>query len=240
MPRRCVVSLATDHGNYPDALARMRQSLARAGYDGEIAAWEHGAFPRGCPTHDDVPFAFKPFALDAARARGFDVLLWLDAACVAVRPLEPFFRRIETEGHLLFRNGNRVVGDWSADGALDVLGLSREEARQLPELNTAAIGLDLRDATAAEFQGRWLGEARRGTAFRGDKSQHRHDQTVAGVLAARLGMKPLRRGLEPLNLGQRHIRVTTRIVVGRDIGQGPPAALDRVDRLRRFGPLVRL
>jgi hypothetical protein len=235
-----VVSLATDHGGYPEALARMRESLARTGYDGEVATWEHGDLPGGCPAHDDVPFAFKPFALDEVRDRGYDVVLWLDAACVAVRSLEPFFKRIETDGHLLFRNGNRLVGEWSADAALDVLGLSRAEALEMPEVNAAAIGLDLGDRTAAEFQERWLDEARRGTTFRGDKSEHRHDQTVAGILAARLGMKPLRRGLETLNLGQRHMRLSTRIVVGRDIRPGPPSSLDRLDRLRRFGPLVRL
>ena len=240
MARRCVVSLASDDGRYPEVLARLRESLARTGYDGEVAVWEHGDLPRGCPAHDDVPFAFKPFALDSVRERGFEVVLWLDAACVAVRSLEPFFKRIETDGHLLFRNRNRLVGDWSADAALNALGVSRDEALGMPELNAAAIGLDLRDPRAAEFLGRWLDEARRGTAFRGDKSEHRHDQTVAGILAARLGMQPRPRGLEPLNEGQRHLRVTTRVVTGRDMSAGPPASLDRIERLRRFGPLVRL
>ena len=221
MPRRCVVSLATDHGRYPEAVARLRASLARTGYDGEVAAWEHGELPRGCS--GPRRRAVRVQALRAGRGarprlrRGALARRRLRRDQVHSSRSSGASRR---DGHILFGNRNRRVGEWSADAALDALGVSREEALEMPELNAAAIGLDLRDTTAAEFQGRWLDEARRGTAFRGHESEHRHDQTVAGVLAARLGMRPLRRGLEPLNLGQRHIRVSTRIVVGRDVGQG--------------------
>ena len=70
----------------------------------------------------------------------------------------------------------------------------------MPELNAARWAWACAAGGGASSSEQWLEEARRGTAFRGDKSEHRHDQTVAGVLAARLGMTPLRpRGLEPLH-----------------------------------------
>ena len=115
----------------------------------------------------------------------------MDAACVAVRSLKPVFERIESRGHVLFRNETWRVGEWAAPHALAALGLTRDEAMEMPELNAAALGV----RAEQPFLDLWLEEARRGTAFRGDKSEHRHDQSVAGVLAARLGMRPRPRGL---------------------------------------------
>ena len=233
--RRCVVSLATDHRRFPEALARLRESLERHAPGVPVLAWEHGELPPGSPVHEDVPFAFKPFALAEARRRGFDTLLWMDAACVAVRSLEPVFDRIESRGHVLFRNGTRRVGEWAAPHALAALGVSREEAMEMPELNAAALGL----RSGHPFLDQWLEEARRGTAFRGDKSEHRHDQSVAGVLAARLRMRPLPRGLVHLRPGRPVMRRWVRIAIARDLGRDELSSASRVERVCRLAPLVR-
>ncbi len=234
-PQRCVVSLATDHRRFPEALARLRESVGRHAPGVLLLAWEHGEFPPGSPDHEDVPFAFKPFALAEARSRGFDSLLWMDAACVAVRSLEPIFDRIESHGHVLFRNGKWRVGEWAAPHALTALGLTRDEAMGMPELNAAAVGL----RAEQPFLDQWLEEARRGTAFRGDKSEHRHDQSVAGVLAARLGMQSSPRGLAHLRPGRRVLRRGMRIAIARDLRRDEISSAARVERVCRLAPLLR-
>ena len=101
-----MVTLATDDRAFPEALARLRESLARTGFDDELMAWEHGDLPEGSPAHEDVPFAFKPFALAEARERR------ASTRCCGWTPLRggalagAIFERIESDGYVLFRNGS--------------------------------------------------------------------------------------------------------------------------------------
>jgi len=220
-PRQCVVSLATAEKSYPEYLDRLERSLEQVGFVGEFMCWRPGSFPADCPAHMDVPFAFKPYCLEEAREYGGKLLLWLDSSCVAVRPLEPIFDQIERDGYILFRNGRRRVGEWASDEALDTLGLSRDQAMEMPEVNAAVVGLNTSSPVSNSFLERWRRAAQKELAFRGvgdrlrDRNDyedvkrnrgarvssdprvrgHRHDQTVAGVLAARLGMKLSSEGL---------------------------------------------
>jgi len=220
-PRQCVVSLATADKAYPEYLDRLERSLEQVGFVGEFMCWRPGSFPVDCPAHMDVPFAFKPYCLEEAREYGAKLLLWLDSSCVAVRPLEPIFEQIERDGYILFTNGRRRVGEWASDEALGALGLSRDQAMEIAEVNAAVIGLSTSSPLANSFLERWHQAAHEELAFRGVSDQlrdqedyqdvkgnrnarvssdprvrgHRHDQTVAGVLAARLGMRLSSEGL---------------------------------------------
>ncbi len=256
--RRCIVTLATDDRQYPAALDRLEASLARVGFEGAIVSWRGSALPEGAPTHLSVPFGFKPYGLAETANRGHELLLWLDASCVAVRSLDPIFARIERDGYVLFRNRSYAVGEWAADAALEALGLDREQAMALPEVNAAAVGLNMGSEVGAAFLDGWQAAARDGVAFRGvprdlqDEDDyravkwnrdgrvsldprvrgHRHDQTVAGVLAARLGMSPTAEWLEIYSSRARTIGPRTRVVVDRDAGK-EDAVLASLSRLRR-------
>jgi hypothetical protein len=251
------------------AQERLERSLLAAGFEGTHRAWRPGCFPDSCPPHQDVPFAFKPFCVEAARREGFRLVLWLDAGCVVVRDLVPWFRRISEEGHLLFRNPFRArVGDWSSDDALARMGISRREARSIPEVAGGVLGLDLSNRRSLDFLERWVEEARHGVAFRGTQEPysapgdlgsvkwnhgsrisidpgvrgHRHDQTVAGILAHRLGMPLSSRGLQLLGRRRRWIRRDTAIVVDRqlDRGESDILPLEIFHRRRRLAPIYLL
>jgi hypothetical protein len=219
---RCVVSLATDRDFYPLSLDRLGESLRHVGFRGAFLPWAPGAFPPDCPSQLEVPFAFKPFCVAEARARGAKTVLWLDSSCLVVRSLDPIFREIETNGYVLFKNGSHRVGEWASDHTLSEFGLSRDRALTLPEVNAAVVGLHLDSPLGVEFLESWLAAARKETPFRGIPEAfeswddyedvkwnrtgraspdarvhgHRHDQTVAGILADRLGMELTLEGLE--------------------------------------------
>lgn len=181
---------------------------AAMGMQGEtVLAWRD-CWPEGCPSHDDTPFAFKPFALSEV-AKDHPMLMWCDASVIPIRPLAPLWDLIETQGYWFSANlphgeTGRVwtCGEWTADSALGPLGITREQAFQIPHVIGTAFGLDLRHAIAREFLGEYLRLAQEGTAFRGPWNNvglrasqdprvlgHRHDQTAASVIAWRLGMK---------------------------------------------------
>ena len=263
-----VISLATDTHRYPEALARLLASLDRVRFAGKVLSWGPGSFPAGCPSHEEVPFAFKPYCFQAARARGLQLALWLDASCVVVRDLDALFGAIRERGYLLFRNQDHRVGEWASDEALAVFALGREEALQIPEIDAAALGLDLLHPLGREFFERWHAAAVDGVAFRGTREPlrspqdygdvkwnraqrvssdprvrgHRHDQTVAGLLAHRLGMTPTPVGLQKYSRRLRRIRWRTVVVVDRDVGRSriPLRSVGQIRRDRYLGALARL
>src|SRR5882757_9105556 len=86
---RCVVNVATDR--FVKGQRRLESLLTVP-----LVKWTD-TFPVGAPPHEDVPYAFKPWALKAAADAGFQTLLWADA-CIKPRDLTPLFERIERDG----------------------------------------------------------------------------------------------------------------------------------------------
>jgi hypothetical protein len=241
--RRGVISLATGRRDYGGRLSRLKASLRRVGFEGELVCWPPGRFPAGCPEHLESPFAFKPFCLAEAGERGIRSVLWLDASCIAIRSLDPLFDAIDERGYLLFRNRRYVVGEWASDEALALLGLTRAEALRIPEVRASAVGLRLDHPVADRFLSEWHRLAEGRVAFRGTRDElltrddyyavkwnrdgrvsadprvrgHRHDQTVAGILAHRLGMELRAGGLESYTRATRFLPIQseTAVVVDR-------------------------
>ena len=271
--RRSAISLATNRRRYPEGRARLHESLKSNGFTGDFVSWQPGTFPPGCPEHFEVPFAFKPFCFLEAQKRNLELVLWLDSSCIVIRNLDPIFSTIEEQGYLLFKNRHHVVGEWSSDEALQKLGLSRAQAMIVPEVNAAVIGLNLKHPIAAAFLQKWYEEARDGVAFRGTREKpgtreayddlkwnkskrasadprvrgHRHDQTVAGVLACRLGMTLTSEGLQSYSQKHRGIGWKTLILIDREVTRKDCArerrslaTLAQIHRDRYLGHLVDL
>jgi len=180
------------------------QRLAERLYElGEpLMAWQN-AWPPGSPTHEENPYAFKIYALEHANLAGFLArpLLWLDSTVIVLKPLGPLWDLIERQGYWISRNHGMVTGPFCCDAALPILGISREEAFEIPHVVATCFGLDMRRSIAQEFLARWKALAEAG-AFKGphrnDSGEasadprvlgHRHDQTAASVVAWRLGMQ---------------------------------------------------
>jgi len=221
MCRPCVISLATDQKKYPDALCRLELNLKKIGFDGQFLKWPPGDYPENCPAHFAAPFAFKPFCFMEAHKKGFDAILWLDSAIVVTKPLDDVFALIKKDGHLFFLLPRLYLGQWCSDEALKQFNVARDKAMQIPEINGACIGLDLRNAQSAEFLQKWTQKAVDGITFRGIKEEiknwddyedikwnitgrastdkrvrgHRHDQSAAGMIAWQLNMKLQNDGL---------------------------------------------
>jgi hypothetical protein len=194
-----IVNVAVNgYGVYQGELLR---SLSRVGYPGQRMCWLEG-YPAGCPTHQESHYHFKTFAMLEAAAANPDILIWLDAPLQAIRSLDPLIEAIDRDGYYLCKSGN-MVGDWSSDFCLTTMGLSREEAWKIPEINAGVIGLKLPGGWSASFLNQWHRYAEAGcfhADWMNDLCQvsadnrvqgHRHDQTVASILAHRLGMTTL-------------------------------------------------
>jgi hypothetical protein len=196
----CIVNVAT--GRYREAQVRLEASLGQFDAVSERELWD--ALSVGWPTHEANPYAFKAHALNHASSH--DLLLWLDASIIAVASLEPLWKKIESDGYWIARNGWNNY-QWTADSAYADLfpGMKLEQARELnkriPHVVATAFGLNLKSSAGRGFLQQYMQLANSG-AFRGpwkntpetpcgpsDVLGHRHDQTSASVIAWRLGMK---------------------------------------------------
>lgn len=198
MTRRCIVSVATG-GWYPRGQQRCFDSLEEKGENATRLFWRD-ELPPGCPSHEDAPYAFKPYAFQHARQLGFDQAIWLDASVwLHKKPLADIWARIDDDGWYLEHDGN-MVGNWTSDRVLEVMRITRDQAMDIPLIEGKLIGLDFHNETACKFLDCWLALADAG-AFYGRWSNedghespdprcygHRHDISCGSPLAHELGM----------------------------------------------------
>jgi hypothetical protein len=198
MKGTCIVSLGVG-GHFTAGLARLAAGARANGFAGEIISWKD--YPDGCPPHQAVPYGFKPYCMDLARQAGFQVVIWLDAACVPVRSLAPVIAEASARGHM-FQWAPYNTGEWCSDTCLDAFGLTRARAYSfVHSLWACAMALDVSHPVGGEFLDRWLAASRDGRSFQGawtnEKHQastdgrvkgHRHDQAVGSILAYQMGL----------------------------------------------------
>lgn len=153
-------------------------------------------YPEGCRPHGEVPYQFKPFAFNQALSKGYDIVIWLDSSIWPKKDIQPVIDLTIKQGYFFIRNG-WTAGEWLCDDQLTALGLTRDEALQIPQLIGGCMALDLRQDHALWFLKSWLDYS---SSFVGEWTNtgkcsadsrvlgSRHDQAFASVIAHRLGM----------------------------------------------------
>jgi len=211
--RRCVISLGINgppppghpkvlFQDFSRGIQRIKEALTKYHFKGEFISWEN-LYPEGSPTHQQVPFAFKPFCFYEALKRGYQLILWMDSSILIKQPIEPLFELIERDGYLIFQE-DHSVGQFCKDDALEPLGITREESFTMPSCWSCVIGLNLADPRSLEFLRQWkeragdeltsLGPKWSGvrgwprTASQDPRVNGHRTQTVASVIALKLGM----------------------------------------------------
>lgn len=200
---RAIVSYAS--GGFIPGQARLRAAI-----QGQcpLVSWTND-LPPGSPSHYEVPFAFKSWALRGAAEQGFTSLIWADACILPIRPVDTVFEQIERAGYFIMRNGwpNKM---WTADSAYEDLGITREENEGIEHVVGGCYGFDLTHPVGEAIFNEQLRLAQTrafcgptwnrnhptygknlGAGPCGDETVggHRHDQTALSVIAARHGCK---------------------------------------------------
>lgn len=194
---RKVVLNCSIGGWYPKGAARLQRSLRDTGYDGNTQCWINELPPNSRP-HSVIPYHFKPKAFEWAAQHNYDLALWVDSSVFAIKDIEPLFKIIEEQGHLLFRNG-WTSGEWCCDSALAPLGITREQSFEYPHLMACVMGFDLNNTTSLEALNRWLQVAPEAFPMPWDNKDGkcssdprvlggRHDQTAMSIISTQLGM----------------------------------------------------
>lgn len=199
MTRRVLLNVAVNSWYEDRGQRRLWESAEERGENATRLFWL-GTYPPNSPTHEEAPYAFKPYAFQQARTLGFDQAIWLDASVwLHNKPLDDVWARIDEDGWYLEPDGN-YVGNWIGDRQLALLGIDRETALGIPLFEGKLIGLDFRNETACAFLDEWTRLADIG-AFSGrwDNNDwfespdercygHRHDIACGSPVAHKLGM----------------------------------------------------
>lgn len=205
---RIIVDVAT--GSYVNGQRRLIKAFE--GQADRIITWAD-QMPPHSPTHQEIPYAFKAWALRYASECKADLVIWMDA-CIRPGPraLDDLWQKIARDGYWIAKNGFRN-DQWTCDAAYADLfpGYDLETARRInhevEHVVATAFGLNLnhpigssfyneylRLAQTKAFCGPWSNgmathDGRRAPCGPESTAGHRHDQTAASLIAHRLGIK---------------------------------------------------
>ncbi len=181
-----------DQENFIRQQNNLAKSVQTRGYD--IQTFRDLA-EIGSPSHAESPYAFKYYSILAARARGYDIVIWCDSIVTMLKPIRPWIDEIRKVGVYLQHDESWSCGMWSNDKALEFFGVSRDDAMKIPSVYACVMAFDFRHPATDRFLSRWK-ECMDVGLFRGNytnteqtESQdprcrgHRHDQTCAELIA---------------------------------------------------------
>lgn len=182
---------------------RLQKSLIDMKYKGDVLLFsdyqEIGSKP-----HTEVPYQFKVFAIEKARQMGYDVVLYCDASIWAIKDVMKSINYINEKGWLMEFCGFGFISasQYTTDICLEKFNLTRDEAELIWLYSAGFTGLNFKNKIATEFFNQWLHRAKEEITFKGawDNNQnqcsndprckgHRHDQSVASIIAHNLGME---------------------------------------------------
>lgn len=90
---------------YIKQLHRLKESVRNIYSDVTFFSWIN-AYPHGSKPHKVSPYGFKVHAINAARAQGYDKIIWLDTAILLCEPVDYWFNLVPLYGVVAAKDDN--------------------------------------------------------------------------------------------------------------------------------------
>lgn len=177
-----LISLAVDgREKYTDKSVNLEKSVAKF-WKGDARFYKH--YPKDVTPHNVVPYKFKFDLIKKARQDGYKKIIWLDSS---IRLAGDVLSLFGEEGVIAFHNLGHDLYKYISDKAVENLGVTEEELKEIPQTWGGAIGFDFNKDKAAEiFEEIYLhslnGSFEDGVSSRPGFVAHRHDQAVMSVI----------------------------------------------------------
>ena len=124
-------------------------------------------------------YVWKPVIVDTVMKEGHDVVIWCDAGNVVTDA--GALIRVTKSTHIYTPFSAGTLSRWTHAQCLDGLKMTETE-RSKPMRNGAIIGLDAKDPVARRFVEEWRSNSLVEAFLVGDRSNHRHDQSILSCL----------------------------------------------------------
>lgn len=182
----CIVNV-TFRERYLPYQRRLADGLAKHAPDIDKAFW-CDELPFGSPPHQEMPYAFKLFAIEHARELGYQKVLWFDAGVDVRAPLSPIFKLIEDRSVLLTSDDDALALHCS-DECLNYFKVTRDWSKGVKLTGGGIIGLDLRSYKGSRFYFDWW-DAYKAGLYKYD----RWDESIFGCMIPKLEIELLKAG----------------------------------------------
>lgn len=154
-----------------------------------------------CPSHKDVPYAFKSYIIQEARDMGYEKIMWADSSAVIVKDIEKYWQLAEETGAVLFDNPGCPEATFTSDDCLEHMGCSFEFAKTFFEVDAFVIIFDFNNPNGITLFDRYFEHSRDGICLNGKSGSnrpefkaHRHDQSIISYFAKTLNITPISYG----------------------------------------------
>lgn len=211
-PEDTIVNVAT--GKYVAGQNRLREACNETGINKQF--WTD-RLPFECPAHEDVPYAFKAFALKYCADSGWRRLLWCDASIIPIASLGPIWEHTAKHGVWLSRNGFSNY-EWTAAEAYQYL-FPGPTLRHACEINSTvdhvvatAFAIDISTTVGSLFLDMYFDLASKTRAFCGPHFNSNHPEGTKR--AVRAGLKAAPCG-PPDVQGHRHDQTAASVIAWR-------------------------
>lgn len=195
--KHCIVNFSDS--KFKVGQDRLKKSLIEQNYQGDIILF-NDYNEVGSEHHLIVPYQFKVYSMKKAFEMGYDIVLYCDASIYAIKNVQPAINHIIEYGFIMEYCGFKA-GQFSTDSCLEKMNLTRDEAMDIQLHSAGFTGININDDISRTFFETWLNYAKEKETFIGDWNNkekqcsnderclgHRHDQTVASIIAHNLGM----------------------------------------------------
>lgn len=136
------------------------------------------------PTHEEHPYAFKPYAIKKVKDLGYSHILWADSPVYPLKKLENTLSILNKNKILLLDNVGWSIASYTNDKCLELLSISKTEAEENKMVMACFMAFDFSNETTNKIFDKYFYHATSG-AYKGEWSNHRHDQSVMSILAVK-------------------------------------------------------
>lgn len=199
-----IVTFFNDKEKYILAGKRQKESLQAINFPMENYFQFRNFQEINSPDHSEIPYAFKPYAINEIKKKGFEIVVWMDSPIYAIKEINKFIDYIRLNGFIFFDNIGFTIADFTSDECLNNFSITREDSFKHPMIMACLMGFNFKNEKSTKlfnnyfnvtnikgcYEGDWTNEANQVSKDNRVKG-HRHDQSVMSILLAKEKIKPL-------------------------------------------------
>ena len=135
--------------------------------------------------HADMPYQFKPYAIQEAIEAGYKQILWCDSTIRLMADPEPLWEQCATHGILAWDNEGHPLKPWIAPHAAKAIGIDTEGVKQIM---ACCIMFDFNHPITQVVFDEWIECSRNGSFLNKGFDNHRHDQACLSAILYKHGV----------------------------------------------------